>query len=87
MAFIIDSEICISCGSCAAVCPCEAISEGVLSFEIDPEICVECGTCEPICPLEAISIANESTNRLPNQDGKFILNRPMDSKGDKFKKG
>ena len=34
MAYVI-SDSCISCGACAAGCPCAAISEGAEHYEID----------------------------------------------------
>ena len=43
MAYVITDE-CVSCGSCAAECPSEAISEGADHFEIDADACVDCGT-------------------------------------------
>jgi ferredoxin len=45
---------CISCGSCSASCPTEAISEGKEHYEIDPEKCVDCGSCAESCPVSAI---------------------------------
>ena len=36
MAFVITDE-CLSCGSCAAQCPAEAIEMGELHYEIDAE--------------------------------------------------
>ena len=47
-------EDCISCGSCASVCPVEAISEGDEHYEIDPDTCIECGACAAGCPVAAI---------------------------------
>ncbi len=41
MAYKITDD-CISCGSCAATCPVEAISEGAEHYEIDADKCVEC---------------------------------------------
>jgi len=55
MAYVIDAEKCVECGSCAAVCPADAISEGDGTYVIDPDVCAECGTCEAECPQEAIS--------------------------------
>jgi NAD-dependent dihydropyrimidine dehydrogenase PreA subunit len=51
----IDSDECISCGSCAEVCPEDAIAEGEESYVIDPEKCIDCGVCEDECPVDAIS--------------------------------
>ena len=54
MAHVISSE-CTSCGSCASVCPSEAISEGDSKYVIDADLCVDCGVCVDECPVEAIS--------------------------------
>lgn len=53
MAFVITDE-CLSCGSCAAQCPAEAIDMGDLHYEIDADKCLECGSCAAQCPAEAI---------------------------------
>ncbi len=52
---VIDPGECISCGSCAEVCPENAISEGQDAYVIDPEKCIDCGLCEDECPVDAIS--------------------------------
>ena len=44
MAYVITDE-CVSCGTCAAECPVEAISEGDDKYVIDADTCVDCGTC------------------------------------------
>lgn len=54
MAYVI-SDKCTKCGSCAPVCPQEAIAEGDKQFCIDPDKCVDCGLCVGECPVEAIS--------------------------------
>ena len=50
------TEECIACGSCAAECPVEAISEAPSGdiYVIDQDVCTECGTCMDTCPTEAI---------------------------------
>jgi ferredoxin len=54
MAYVISDE-CVSCGTCAASCPVNAISEGSEHYIIDPETCISCGTCAGDCPVSAIS--------------------------------
>ena len=49
------SDACISCGACAAGCPCEDISEGAEQYVIDTDKCCDCGACAAGCPVEAIS--------------------------------
>jgi len=55
MAYVISDD-CLSCGSCAAQCPAEAIDMGDTHYEIDAEKCLECGACAAQCPAEAISL-------------------------------
>lgn len=46
MAFVIGDD-CVMCGTCAANCPAEAISEGNGKYVINADSCMECGTCVP----------------------------------------
>jgi ferredoxin len=55
MAYKIDPTKCVSCGTCAGVCPVAAISPKDGKFYIDPAMCVECGTCAGVCPMGAIA--------------------------------
>ena len=48
------SDVCISCGACADVCPVSAISQGDTQYNIDPDVCIDCGACAEGCPVEAI---------------------------------
>ena len=54
MAYKIDENTCISCGSCEGECPVGAISQGDGAFEIDADACIDCGSCAAVCPVEAI---------------------------------
>lgn len=49
------SDECISCGTCAAECPADAISEGAEHYEIDADTCLDCGACAGACPVGAIA--------------------------------
>jgi len=44
---------CISCGTCASVCPQAAIEEGN-PFRILQENCLHCGRCFENCPVQAV---------------------------------
>ena len=55
MAFRINADDCVSCGTCAEECPVEAISQGDESYVIDEDACLSCGSCAGACPCEAIS--------------------------------
>jgi len=46
------TEICISCGACAAQCPTRAITLEERAV-IHPELCIGCGICADICPVNA----------------------------------
>ncbi len=48
------TDACVSCGSCEAVCPVEAISQGDTQYVIDADTCIDCGACQDGCPVEAI---------------------------------
>ena len=49
----IDSERCIGCGKCRAVCPQNCISKGT-PFTVQQEHCLHCGNCHEICPVDAV---------------------------------
>ena len=54
MAYV-NSDACISCGSCAGASPVGAIAEGDGKYEINAGSCIDCGSCAGSCPVGAIS--------------------------------
>lgn len=53
------TEECIACGSCADVCPNDAIFQGDEYYQVDPLLCTECvgffdkEQCMEVCPVDA----------------------------------
>jgi electron transfer flavoprotein alpha subunit/NAD-dependent dihydropyrimidine dehydrogenase PreA subunit len=56
---IIDSELCIGCGKCVAICPFNALhlEDGIAVVN---EACTACGACLEICPVEALALPAKS---------------------------
>ena len=48
MAYRIDENTCISCGSCEGECPVQAIEQGDASYVIDEDACIDCGSCAAV---------------------------------------
>jgi len=55
IATVIDDE-CTGCGTCADICPMEAIALTSEIAEIDEIKCIGCGVCAYHCPTEAIRL-------------------------------
>ena len=55
MAYVINSKLCILCGTCAVDCPRCAIAEVEEKYVIDAAACAACGTCAKVCPLRGAS--------------------------------
>ena len=47
------TDECIACGTCAEVCPSDAIKAEDTKYTIN-ENCTDCGTCVEACPVDAI---------------------------------
>ncbi len=63
----VDSEKCISCGSCVTLCPVEAITFAQdLSVVFDKEKCIgsTCSTCVDACPARAIKSIKQNNSEL-----------------------
>jgi Fe-S-cluster-containing hydrogenase component 2 len=53
-------RVCDQCGSCASVCPVEAISERDGVYVIDSSKCTGCGLCVEECPLKVMIMHEDS---------------------------
>jgi L-aspartate semialdehyde sulfurtransferase ferredoxin len=63
----VDKEKCISCGSCVALCPVEAITFDVDSSVVfNKEKCVgsTCSACVDACPVAAIKSLKQNNSDL-----------------------
>ncbi|TFG15722.1 MAG: 4Fe-4S dicluster domain-containing protein [Promethearchaeota archaeon] len=69
---ILNKEKCVGCGTCARVCPKEAVSRGpigasrrfpatedIIPEVYDPKKCVFCGTCVIMCPFSALTLKKD----------------------------
>jgi L-aspartate semialdehyde sulfurtransferase ferredoxin len=63
----VDSEKCLNCGSCIALCPVEAITcADDLSVVFNKEKCIgsTCSTCVDACPARAIKSVKQNNSDL-----------------------
>ncbi len=63
----VDVEKCLSCGSCVALCPAEAITQTEdLSVVFDKEKCLgsTCSACVDACPVRAIKSVKQINSEV-----------------------
>lgn len=51
----INTEKCVSCGSCAGICLQKAINQSGKAYNIDENKCIGCGKCINVCPAGSIT--------------------------------
>lgn len=53
-----DDDSCVSCGTCTAVCPTNALFVDGEEFVVtlDRDKCVACGNCVKVCPVKCIEL-------------------------------
>jgi hydrogenase-4 component H len=60
---VLNGDLCLGCGACAAVCPPRTIfvidEEDTRSIQVDYARCTYCARCEEVCPVGSITLNNE----------------------------
>lgn len=64
-----SGDNCSLCGTCADICPVQAISLTDVSTETDESLCISCGACISICPDESRQYRGADYEKFK---GKFI---------------
>src|SRR3990170_2995817 len=76
-----NSGLCTGCGTCAGVCPTEAIkihlSEVVYVPEIEEEKCVSCGLCAESCPGYSVDFEHLNAQIFGRQPDDRLLGNYM----------
>jgi len=51
---LVDEGLCDACGTCAGVCPVNAVIIEAVGVRIDEGACTGCGACVAVCPVGAL---------------------------------
>lgn len=61
---IVNERLCDICGTCAGVCPVDAIVIEKQGVTIVSECCSDCGICVHVCPVDALSEDGNESNEV-----------------------
>ena len=54
---VVDTTLCVACGTCMEVCPRGAIAVRKGSYSVvDDALCIGCGLCAKECPASVIRV-------------------------------
>ncbi|MGB9904755.1 MAG: ATP-binding protein [Desulfotomaculales bacterium] len=82
----LDTEECVSCGTCADSCQIKAITmvdrgDGTEVPAVNQDLCLGCGVCASACPHGAMSMSRRSVLYVPPEDSKEKFLRIAREKG------
>ncbi|MCB2228582.1 MAG: 4Fe-4S binding protein [Desulfarculaceae bacterium] len=69
---MVDSEACVACGECEAICQVAAIMVDDETAEVNEELCLGCGLCVTACPSEAINMSRRPARPVPAHHGELM---------------
>ena len=62
---VVDHDICVGCGACAAACPFKAIEWKAFGRpEVIEAACEGCGICAAVCPVSAMQLRHYKDDQL-----------------------
>ena len=75
---VVDTNLCIGCANCEAVCEYNAIKvvEGVA--QVNPVLCKGCGTCSVACPAMAIEMQGFTRDQISSMIHAALEDLPND---------
>jgi coenzyme F420 hydrogenase subunit beta len=53
---IVENDLCVRCGTCAAICPIDIITFNERYYPVVGRECTECGLCLEVCPVHDLNI-------------------------------
>lgn len=63
---VTDRDLCVECGECVLVCPCDAIPDDK-PYETDDSLCAPCGACVQVCPNDARRLGNDAAQEMAKE--------------------
>ena len=76
---VMNASLCTGCGTCAAICPKDAIklvinpAKGIYIPRINETKCSQCGICFEVCPGHSVDFKQLNTDIFGKQQGDILL--------------